>query len=280
MWTPCPFTFDQAVVQSHQDLTPIVVILFDESDESVNVIRTLNEDTELSKVLGSCLVFVAHNRSPCVSQMLERVGEDPRPLSGAHVLILQQVGVTRRQVIAAWLSGDKLTAEEVIRHATVNLHHVKAISSQRQQLEDTRELRQQQDAALQASETADAQKEVLASPVAVTPPAAGHATAAVAEIEAVGFAVSEYTVSEYNSFLQTQQHHISVKVVKPSGNIIILTVDNSRCVESILTAQERDAGVVVRMFSGENVSVRVPPSAIFRDIAGHDKQVLLRLENN
>lgn len=277
MWTPCPFTFDQAVVQSHQDLTPIVVILF---DESVNVIRTLNEDTELSKVLGCCLVFVAHNRSPCVSQMLERVGEDPRPLSGAHVLILQQVGVTKRQVIAAWLSGDKLTAEEVIRHATVNLHHVKAISSQRQQLEDTRELRQQQDAALQASETADAQKEVIASPVAVTPPAAGHATAAAADIKAVGFAVSEYTVSECNSFPQTQQHHISVKVVKPSGNIIILTVDNSRCVESILTAQERDAGVVVRMFSGENVSVRVPPSAIFRDIAGHDKQILLRLENN
>lgn len=209
--------------------------------------------------------------------MLERVGEDPRPLSGAHVLILQQVGVTKRQVIAAWLSGDKLTAEEVIRHATVNLHHVKAISSQRQQLEDTRELRQQQDAALQASETADAQKEVIASPVAVTPPAAGHATAAAADIEAV---VSEYTVSECNSFPQTQQHHITVKVVKPSGNIIILTVDNSRCVESILTAQERDAGVVVRMFSGENVSVRVPPSAIFRDIAGHDKQILLRLENN
>ena len=90
--------------------------------------------------------------------MLERVGEDPRPLSGAHVLILQQVGVTKRQVIAAWLSGIgaclhvsleesdqpwyinsliflslgyKLKAEEVIRHTTVNLHHVKAISLQR-----------------------------------------------------------------------------------------------------------------------------------------------------
>lgn len=43
---------------------------------------------------------------------------------------------------------------------------------------------------------------MLASPVAVTPPAAGHATAAAAEIEAVGFAVSECTVSEYNSFPQ------------------------------------------------------------------------------
>ena len=56
-------------------------------------------------LLDSCLVFVAHNRSPCVSHMLERVGEDPRPLSGAHVFILQQAGVTKRQVIAAWLSG-------------------------------------------------------------------------------------------------------------------------------------------------------------------------------
>ena len=44
-------------------------------------------------MLDSCLVFVAHNRSPSLSHMLERVGEDPRPLSGAHVLILQQVGV-------------------------------------------------------------------------------------------------------------------------------------------------------------------------------------------
>lgn len=91
MWAP--FTFDQAVIQSHQDLTPIVVVLF---DESVNVIRTLNEDTQLTNMLDSCLVFVAHNRLPCVSQMFERVGEDPCPLSGAHVLILQQVGVTKR----------------------------------------------------------------------------------------------------------------------------------------------------------------------------------------
>ena len=58
--------------------------------------RTLNEDTQLTNMLDSCLVFVAHNRSPCVLQMFERVGEDPCPLSGAHVLILQQVGVTKR----------------------------------------------------------------------------------------------------------------------------------------------------------------------------------------
>ena len=49
--------------------------------------------------------------------------------------------------------------------------------------------------------------------------------------------------------------------------------------QSILTTQERDAGVVVRMFSGENVSILVLSSTIFRDIAGQDKQVLLRLEN-
>ena len=83
-----------------------------------------------------------------MSQMLVNVGKDPHPLSGAHVMILLQVGVTKCQVIAAWLSGiwcywcmppwhindliflslgDKLKAEEVIRHTTVNLHHVKAL---------------------------------------------------------------------------------------------------------------------------------------------------------
>ena len=50
-------------------------------------------------------VIACPGLSPCVSHMLERVGEDPRPLSGAHVFILQQAGVTKRQVIAAWLSG-------------------------------------------------------------------------------------------------------------------------------------------------------------------------------
>ena len=49
--------------------------------------------------------------------------------------------------------------------------------------------------------------------------------------------------------------------------------------QSILTTQDRDAGVVVRMFSGENISILVPSSTIVRDIAGQDKQVLLRLEN-
>ena len=80
-------------------------------------------------------------------------------LGGAHVLILQQIVVTKRQVIARgcqvydvigaclhvsleksdrdinnliFLSlGDKWKAEEVIRHNTVNLHHLKAISLQK-----------------------------------------------------------------------------------------------------------------------------------------------------
>ena len=50
--------------------------------------------------------------------------------------------------------------------------------------------------------------------------------------------------------------------------------------QNIIATQERDAGVVVRMFSGENVSILVLPSTIFRDIAGQDKQVPLRLEND
>ena len=67
--------------------------------------RILNEDTQLTNMVDSCLVFLAHNRSPCVSHILKRVGKDPRPPSGAHVLILTQVGVTKDQVSAAWLSG-------------------------------------------------------------------------------------------------------------------------------------------------------------------------------
>ena len=45
------------------------------------------------------------------------------------------------------------------------------------------------------------------------------------------------------------------------------------------TTQERDTGVVVQMFSWEIVSILVPPSTVFRDIAGQDKQIPLRLEN-
>ena len=45
------------------------------------------------------------------------------------------------------------------------------------------------------------------------------------------------------------------------------------------TTQERDTGVVVQMFSREIVSILVPPSTVFRDIAGQDKQIPLRLEN-
>ena len=50
--------------------------------------------------------------------------------------------------------------------------------------------------------------------------------------------------------------------------------------QNIIATQERNAGVVVRMFSGENVTILVLPSTIFRDIAGQDKQVPLRLEND
>ena len=50
--------------------------------------------------------------------------------------------------------------------------------------------------------------------------------------------------------------------------------------QSLLTTQERDIGVAVRMCSGENVSVIVLPGTIYGDIAGQDKQLLLILENN
>ena len=32
------------------------------------------------------------------------------------------------------------------------------------------------------------------------------------------------------NFFQRQQHHVSMKLGKPSGDIVVLTVDNSRCV--------------------------------------------------
>ena len=47
--------------------------------------------------------------------------------------------------------------------------------------------------------------------------------------------------------------------------------------QSILTSQERDTGVKVRVYSGDNISVVVPTSTVFKDIVGNDKQIL-RLE--
>ena len=48
--------------------------------------------------------------------------------------------------------------------------------------------------------------------------------------------------------------------------------------QSILTSQERDTGVKMRVYSGDNISVVVPTSTVFKDIVGNDKQILLRLE--
>ena len=48
----------------------------------------------------------------------------------------------------------------------------------------------------------------------------------------------------------------------------------------VLTPEEREADIKVRVYSGENVSIVVPPSTLFKDIAGQDKAVLLRLEDN
>lgn len=297
MITPCPFEFDQVISQSHQDLTPIVIILFDESDESVSVIRKLNEHQELVSILDSCLVLVAHTRSPCVQQILQHVGEDTaQSLTGTHILVLQKVGLTKRQIVAAWLSGDEIKPEDVIEHIEVNLQNVKAISLQRQALEDTRSLRHEQDAAMKASETADAAKKVITSSVAASPVTAAPITAAapaaasaIATVEpaatpavatvaaAVGYTHGSEGDSPY--FPPTTEHHISVKLIKPTGSMIKLTVAETSCVGTVLTAQERDAGTKVRVYSGENVSIVVPPSTLFKDIVGQDKQVLLRLED-
>ena len=68
--------------------------------------RKLNENQELVSILDSCLVSVAHNKSPFVPQILQHVGEDTSdPLTGTHLLVLQKVGLTKRQVVAVWLSG-------------------------------------------------------------------------------------------------------------------------------------------------------------------------------
>ena len=66
--------------------------------------------------------------------------------------------------------------------------------------------------------------------------------------------------------------------VSNPGNILCFVFIFSN--QSLLTTQERDIGVVVRMCSGENVSVIVLPGTIYGDIAGQDKQLLLILENN
>ena len=68
--------------------------------------RKLNENQELVSILDSCLVSVAHIKSPFVPQILMHVGEDTSdPLTGTHLLVLQKVGLTKRQVVAVWLSG-------------------------------------------------------------------------------------------------------------------------------------------------------------------------------
>ena len=107
-------------------------------------------------ILDSCLVLVAHNRSPSVQQILQHLGEDTaHSLTGTHLLVLQKVGLTKRQIIAVWLSGiqysrcspyryifnknymyflspgDDLKPEDAIRHIAVNLQNIKAISLQR-----------------------------------------------------------------------------------------------------------------------------------------------------
>ena len=68
--------------------------------------RKLNENQELVSILDSCLVLVAHDRSPCVPQILQHVSEDTtQALNGEHLLVLQKVGLTKRQIVAVWLSG-------------------------------------------------------------------------------------------------------------------------------------------------------------------------------
>ncbi|XP_068752564.1 uncharacterized protein [Montipora capricornis] len=207
MFTPCPFRFHQVVTQSHQDLIPIVVILFDQSDESINVIRRLNENTGLVNVLDSCLVVVAHHQTPSMLEILDEVGEDPHPMRGPQVLILQKLGLSKRQIVGMWLSGNDINPEEVIQNVKLNLQNIKAIKIQRQMLEDTRTLKEKQDAELKLSEIADAGKEVLASPaaaaeiVSVTAAEAETATDTLNPAKSVGEAAVGYTAPRTDNIL-------------------------------------------------------------------------------
>ncbi|XP_074608245.1 uncharacterized protein LOC141860906 [Acropora palmata] len=221
----------------------------------------------------------------------KRVGEGPHPMRGPQLLILQKLGLSKRQIVGAWLSGNEIDPEEIIRNIKLNLQNMKAIKTQRQMLEDKRT----QDAELKLLETAYGGKEVHASPAAagvclssaerasVTAVEAPAATDTVPTASSTGEAAVGYTASGTDnniiSLPPVRQHrHISVKVIKPSGRMVMLTVAETRCIGSILTSQERDTGVKVRVYSGDNISVVVPTSTVFKDIVGNDKQILLRLE--
>ncbi|XP_068691736.1 uncharacterized protein [Montipora foliosa] len=200
----------------------------------------------------------------------------------------------KRETISSLLNeqflslGNEINPEEVIQNVKLNLQNIKAIKIQRQMLEDTRTLKEKQDAELKLSEIADAGKEVLASPaaaaeiVSVTAAEAETATDTLNPAKSAGEAAVGYTAPRTDNILSfpptQQQRHISVKLIKLSGSMVILTVAETRCIGSILTSHERDTGVKVRVYSGENISVVVPTSTIFKDIAGNDKQILLRLE--
>ncbi|KAK2549813.1 hypothetical protein P5673_029635 [Acropora cervicornis] len=89
----------------------------------------------------------------------------------------------------------------------------------------------------------------------VTAVEAETATDTVPTATSTGEAAVGYTASRTDnniiSFPPAQQHrHISVKVIKPSGRM------------SILTSHERDTGVEVCVY----ISVVVPTSTVFKDI--------------
>ena len=80
-------------------------------------------------ILDSCLVLVAYNRSPSVQQILQQVGEDTtQSLTGAHLLVLQKVGLTKSQIVAVWLSGintlGTLNPYQYIFSKTISSHQV------------------------------------------------------------------------------------------------------------------------------------------------------------
>ena len=60
---------------------------------------------DVVNLLDSCLVVVAHHQMPSMQEILDEVGADPHPMRGPQLLILQKLGLSKRQIVGVWLSG-------------------------------------------------------------------------------------------------------------------------------------------------------------------------------
>ena len=74
---------------------------------NLSIQRRLNENTDVVNVVDSCLVVVAHHQTPCMQEILDEEGEGPHLMRGPQLLILQKLGLSKRQIVGVWLSGKQ-----------------------------------------------------------------------------------------------------------------------------------------------------------------------------